>query len=64
MAEQILRMSRARRGFQHPQRGAARGYLTPRVAPTWRGCLQRFACFRPRRPPLSEQILSMPRARC
>eukprot|EP00959_Pyramimonas_sp_CCMP1952_P463262 9484630-Pyramimonas_sp.AAC.1 len=43
IAEQILRMSQARRGSQQPQGGAARGYCTP-VARKLRGRLEWFAC--------------------
>eukprot|EP00959_Pyramimonas_sp_CCMP1952_P242335 5065355-Pyramimonas_sp.AAC.1 len=35
LAEQLLRMLRAKRGFQHPQEGAARGHCTPPFAPEW-----------------------------
>ena len=46
LSEQTLRMSQARRWFQHSQWGGARGYFMGPFAPRLWGCLRRFACLR------------------
>eukprot|EP00959_Pyramimonas_sp_CCMP1952_P183702 3841277-Pyramimonas_sp.AAC.1 len=56
MAEQNLRMCRVRRGLQHTQGGAAKGFCIPPFATKWR-------CLPAQHPPLSEQIWRMSRAR-
>ena len=61
-SEQNLRMSRARRWFQHSQGGRQGGMTWAPFAPSLWGCLRRFACSVAQHLSLSEQIARMAQA--
>ena len=62
LSERIVRISQARRWFQHPQGGRQGVVSRAPFAPSLWGCLRRFACSVAQHPLLSEQILKMSQA--